>query len=306
MPKVSVIIPAYNPGSYLDEAIQSVVAQTFTDWECIVVDDGSTENLSRIEKMDPRIRLIRQPNRGVSAARNNAILNSTGEYIAFLDADDLYLPTKLEKQVKLMILDPRIGYCHTSFRLIDAAGVDIGPGYKCFAAETHTEMLEHGGFLCGTSIVTRRAIASAGLFDPLLRSGEDYDFALRVARFFRVAHISEYLYLYRQLRMSASSDHARMWASLRNVHERFLLSAEFSGDRHLADSVKHAVLRQRHLAGVIYYDAARRAVNDSRPFSAAIAILQATIYAPGYTLRSLVKYTFQKFRRTAKSRCGMP
>lgn len=299
MPKVSVIVPAYNPGPYLDEAIQSVIAQTFTDWECIVVDDGSTEDLSPVEKMDPRVRLIRQPNRGVSAARNNAIMNSTGEFIAFLDADDLFLPTKLEKQIEVMKGDPEIGYCHTSFRRVDAASADLGPGYECFASGTCTEMLERGGFLCGTSVVSRRAIAVAGLFDPLLRSAEDYDLALRVARFFRTAHLPEELYLYRQLGASASADWARMRASLRNVQERFLLSAKFSGDRRLAASVRCAGRRLRHIAGVLHYDAAREAVNGGRPVSAAISVARATACAPGYTLRSILNYPLQKFRRAA-------
>ena len=79
MPIVSVIIPAYNSGPYLDEAVQSVIAQTFTDWECIVIDDGSTEDLSRVEKMDPRVRLLRQANAGQAAARSRGLAVAGGE-----------------------------------------------------------------------------------------------------------------------------------------------------------------------------------------------------------------------------------
>ena len=109
MPTVSVVIPAYNSGPYLDGAVQSVIAQTFTDWECIVVDDGSTEDLSRVEKMDPRVRLIRQENRGTAAARNNAILHSVGEFIAFLDHDDRWMPGRLESMVGVIRADPLAG-----------------------------------------------------------------------------------------------------------------------------------------------------------------------------------------------------
>ena len=122
MPDVSVIIPAYNPGFYLDEAVQSVIAQTFTDWECIVVDYGSTEDLSRVEKMDPRVRLIRQPNRGAQAARHNAILGSRGDLVAFLDHDDIGFSEKLEKQIALMRENPEIVFCHTGLDVIDAEG----------------------------------------------------------------------------------------------------------------------------------------------------------------------------------------
>ncbi len=296
MPLVSVVVPAYNPGPYLNEAVKSVIAQTFTDWECIVVDDGSTEDLSPVERLDPRVRLIRQPNRGVSAARNNAIMNSSGDYIAFLDADDIFLPTKLEKQIKVMMADPDIGYCHTSFRRIDAVGADIGPGYECFAAGSYAEMLRRGGFLCGTSAVARRAVGCAGLFDPLLRSGEDYDFAMRVAFFFRTAHVPEELYLYRRLGVSASSNHARMRASLRNIHERLLLSAVFGGDRQAAACVRRAENRSRYSSGVAHYDAAREAVRAGRPIPAMAAIAGAVMCAPGYALGSLVKYPLQKLR----------
>src|SRR5438128_1933814 len=99
MPRVSVIIPAYDPGPYLEEALQSVIAQTYTDWEAIVVDDGSKQDLSFVAQMHPKIRYIRQDNAGVSAARNRGIAESTGEFIALLDADDLWLPEKLARQV---------------------------------------------------------------------------------------------------------------------------------------------------------------------------------------------------------------
>ena len=115
MPIISVIIPAYNSGPYLDEAVQSVIAQTFTDWECVVVDDGSTEDLSRVEKMDPRVRLICQPNRVTSPARNMGILKSKGESVALLDHDDLRRPGNPEKQVAAMAASPGAGICHTGF-----------------------------------------------------------------------------------------------------------------------------------------------------------------------------------------------
>src|SRR5690349_8602684 len=99
MARVSVIMPAYNPGRYLDLAVQSVIDQSFKDWELVIIDDGSTQDISYIAGKHSAIRLIRQDNLGLSIARNVGILSSTGEYIAFLDADDLWQPTKLERQV---------------------------------------------------------------------------------------------------------------------------------------------------------------------------------------------------------------
>ena len=125
MPKASVIIPAFNRAELLRETLDSVLAQTFTDWECVVVDDGSSEDLSFAGTLDPRIRLIRQPNQGVSVARNRGIAHSTGGLIAFLDSDDLWLPAKLEKQVAAMDADPTIGLCHTDYAVLDQNGNKI-------------------------------------------------------------------------------------------------------------------------------------------------------------------------------------
>ena len=102
MPIVSVIIPAYNSGPYLDEAVKSVIAQTFTDWECIVVDDGSTEDLSRVEKMDPRVRLLRQANAGQAAARNRGLAVAGGEIVSFLDHDDLWPQDRISWAVQAL------------------------------------------------------------------------------------------------------------------------------------------------------------------------------------------------------------
>ena len=100
MPAVSIVIPCFNRAEYLRLALSSVCAQTFTDWECIVVDDGSTEDLSFAMDIDPRIRLFRQRNMGISAARNRGIFGSIGSYIAFLDSDDLWMPEKLALQAE--------------------------------------------------------------------------------------------------------------------------------------------------------------------------------------------------------------
>lgn len=102
MPKVSVVIPAYNAMSYLPETVASVLNQTFEDYEVIVVNDGSKDDIKIwiAQLADTRIKLISQENQGLSGARNTGIAHAQGEYVAFLDADDLWAPTKLEKQVQ--------------------------------------------------------------------------------------------------------------------------------------------------------------------------------------------------------------
>jgi len=114
MPKISVIIPIYNAERYLSETIESVMAQTYSDWEIVAVDDGSTDKTPEIlkdheKKLSKKLCVITQKNSGVSIARNTAIAAARGEYIAFLDHDDLWLPEKLEKQVKLLDSNKKLG-----------------------------------------------------------------------------------------------------------------------------------------------------------------------------------------------------
>ena len=112
MKEISVVIPAYNHGRFLREAIDSVLAQTYAPLEIIVVDDGSTDDTEQIVRSyGDRVRYIRQQNAGVGAARNNGIANARGEYVAFLDSDDLWLPEKLAVQVEYMRRHPECAAC---------------------------------------------------------------------------------------------------------------------------------------------------------------------------------------------------
>ena len=129
MPVVSAIIPTYNFGRFLGEAIQSVLDQTFTDFELIVVDDGSTDDTREVVGSfnDSRIRYIYQENRGLPAARNTGIKASRGEYIAFLDSDDIWLTQNLELKVKSLDSHPDAGLvCSDGYNFDDATGAIIG------------------------------------------------------------------------------------------------------------------------------------------------------------------------------------
>src|SRR5687768_8169523 len=109
-PLISVIIPNYNYGIYLGQAIDSVLKQTYSKVEIIVVDDGSTDNSQDILiKYKEKITFIKQANKGVGAARNTGVKNSSGEFVSFLDSDDIWLPTKLERQLEVMLADDEIG-----------------------------------------------------------------------------------------------------------------------------------------------------------------------------------------------------
>jgi glycosyltransferase involved in cell wall biosynthesis len=189
-PKVSVIILTYNRAHLLCKAIQSVLNQNFQDFEIIIVDDASQDNTTEVVNSfsDKRIRYIRhQANRGEGGSRNSGVKNATGEYIAFLDDDDEWLPEKLSMQVLLLDNSPlKVGAVHTG-----CVEVDIESGEKLFTKITtmrgyiFQELLHQKDFITVSSILLRRiCFEKSGLFDESISYGLDYDMWLRISREF--------------------------------------------------------------------------------------------------------------------------
>lgn len=181
-PLVSVIIPAYNRGWVLKEAVDSVLAQDFPNFELIVVNDGSADNSSEIlASYGNKIRIVSQENRGVSSARNRGIGSSSGDYIAFLDSDDLWLPGKLSAQVAFFEKNPDALICQTE-EIWVKNGIRMNPGkrHKKMSGFFFEKSLE----LCLVSpsavMAKKRLFEIAGLFDETLPACEDYDMWLRV------------------------------------------------------------------------------------------------------------------------------
>lgn len=210
MPKVTVIIATYNAITYLPITVDSVIQQTFTDFEVLIVDDGSTdETVEWVSKLvDPRVRLISQANQGVAVARNQGIANAQGEYVAFLDADDLWEPTKLEKQVKCLEENPQVGLVNTSIVNIDEQGKPLG---AVNASDVEGNVLkyivEENLILCGSAPMVRRSCLEAVQgFDQKLMSAEDWDLWIRLAARYDFAVVREPLVLYRQHLNSKSNN----------------------------------------------------------------------------------------------------
>jgi glycosyltransferase involved in cell wall biosynthesis len=179
MPLVSVIIPFRNRISWLSEAIQSVLDQTYTDFELIVVDDGSDEEIAPEMIADSRIVYVRQENKGASAARNHGIDLATGKYIAFLDADDLFLPAKLEKQVGYMEAHPKVLFTHTSYRRMSATGEDLEimhPGR--FSGRISRELFFGCGIATPTVMIARHALGESLRFNESVHVGQGEDIIL--------------------------------------------------------------------------------------------------------------------------------
>lgn len=192
---VSVVIPTYNYGTYVTQALDSVLAQTLTPHEVIVVDDGSTDDTAdRIKSYEGHLRYIRQPNRGLSAARNTGLRAATGEWVALLDSDDVWLPPKLEMQASLCRSLPAVGIVatgHFSFTGPDPWAVVRVPPLAPPAVEVGLEdLLESGAFGSSSVIIRRDALEAVGLFDETLRSVEDLDMWLRIAARFPIQKLN--------------------------------------------------------------------------------------------------------------------
>jgi len=196
---VSVIIPTYNRGWIIKEAIDSVLAQKFDSYELIVVDDGSDDNTAEIlDKCGKKIRIIHQENHGVSAARNRGIISSSGRFIALLDSDDLWLPEKLNRQVSFFQNNPDAMICQTQ-------EIWIRNGKRVNPCKHHKKpagmIFEPSLSLCLVSpsavMFKRELVDRVGFFDETLPACEDYDLWIRVSLKYPVYLIDEALIIKR-------------------------------------------------------------------------------------------------------------
>jgi len=214
---VSVIIPCYNHGHYLPYALQSVLDQTLTYWEAIIVDDGSTDDTAAVaySVSDPRIRYIHQENKGLSAARNTGIRAAQGERLAFLDADDEWESTFLARCLETLEQDERLGFVYSRNSFIDAQGMLLpnSGGQALSHEQFRLRILEGGFFAVHAVLLRRRVLAAIGDFDTNLTSVEDWDLWLRISQYYPVLGIDESLARYRVYPGSMATNTARMHAS---------------------------------------------------------------------------------------------
>lgn len=203
---MSVIIPAYNSAKFLAESIRSVLDQTFQDFELIVVDDGSTDNTHEIvsDFASPKIKYLYQKNQGPPTARNAGIRASAGRYIAFLDADDLWLPAKLEYQLKAFRESPRTGVVFCDMHLwISEKSAIFGRPYlqRCVRplprGRVLDELLIRFFGHPSTLLVRKEVFDRIGLFDEKLRYCDDYDMLFRLATQFEFEVVPTPLVKYR-------------------------------------------------------------------------------------------------------------
>jgi len=196
-PLVSVIIPVYNGEQYLAEAIKSVFTQSYSNWELLVVDDGSTDKSAEIVEALTGACCIRQENKGVSAARNIGIKKAKGKLLAFLDSDDVWLPEKLSVQTKFMMEHSEIGFSITHQKIISDNKLDLPDWFDQLKLTR-----PHPGFVPSTLMVRKDVMSKVGGFDPNYSRGEDTEWILRAKDSGTKMHILKEVLLKRRFHLS--------------------------------------------------------------------------------------------------------
>jgi glycosyltransferase involved in cell wall biosynthesis len=279
-PTVSVVIPAYNAAWCVRKAIDSVLAQTWRDLELIVVNDGSTDDTQRVlAGYGDRIQVISQSNGGMSNARNAGIRAARGEFIAFLDSDDWWLPEKLERQVALMRTRPELGFCSCAARVEDVEG-DLLNLWKCpaWTGPFLVHLFQSGADVpgsCSGVLAYRRIVLAVGAFDETLRGVEDPDLWIRLAAVSEYACLPESMAVILRRPGSVSRNLEAMRNSAVQVMKK---------NRHLLPADLRGAYWRLCLAGV-YGDYAKGRYRSGRHLAAIQDVLRMLWLAPAKRAR---------------------
>jgi glycosyltransferase involved in cell wall biosynthesis len=208
---VSILLPVYNGATYLRESLDSMLRQSYQDFELIIIDDGSRDESARIIQSvnDDRIRFYRQDNRGLAATLNRAIALSRGEYLARQDQDDMSLPDRLEKQLRYLAAHPQCGLVGTWAEIV--SGTDKTGRVHQHAAEDYClkfDLLFDNPFVHSSVMLRKVAVEGVGMYstDPSRQPPEDFELWSRLSRKWAVANIPEVLHIYRETPTSMSRD----------------------------------------------------------------------------------------------------
>ncbi len=249
MPKVSVIIPAYNGAKYIKKTLSSVFNQTFKDFEVIAIDDGSQDQTKKILKnYGKKIRYIYQENKGTAAARNTGIKAAKGEYIAFLDQDDLWLPQKLEEQVKILDKKPKVGlvFCGSFLlnegRLVGFFHARLSITSAIPAKDIFNQLIEENFIPTLTVLLRKEAFDKLGLLREDLVGTDDHEMWLRVAEYgYRFEAVRKNLAIYRIHPEAQSRKFKNMYQNTAKIYDQ--LSKKYKFDRVQGKRIREAKKR---------------------------------------------------------------
>ncbi len=224
MPTISVVLPVYNGESTIGETIGSVLNQSFTDFELIVINDGSTDGTLAVlaEIVDDRLKIFSYANAGLSTSRNRGISHAAGEYIAFIDADDCWTPDKLAGQLNALMANPKAGLAYSWTDFIDVAGQFLRSGiHLSYSGNVYSKLLVYHFLENGSNALIRKSVLmQVGGFDEALTAAEDWDLHLKIAARYEFIAIPAVQILYRKMAQSMSQNTANQEAMSRKVLER--------------------------------------------------------------------------------------
>lgn len=223
---VTVVIATYNMGHYLPQAVQSVLNQTYPHVEVQIVDDGSTDSTTEVTgelSRDPRVRVFRQDNAGQTKAKNAGIVRARGEYIAFLDADDDWLPDKLMKQLPLFRDRPQLGVVYSDCLCMDDKGASLPKDPTVMYRGRISGRLLIENFVCfPTAVVRRRCLDELGAFDEKYAMGIDYELWLRLSASYEFDYLPDPTVRYRIWGGQMSKNYQRRYESAIKIMQSFL------------------------------------------------------------------------------------
>lgn len=253
-PLVSVVITTYNYAEYLPTAVESVLNQTYKNLEIIIVNDGSTDNTDGVilpYLKDKRIKYIKQENTGQASAKNCGIKNTSGDYIAFLDADDYWRSDKLEKQLNVFTNDNAVGVVYSGLKFINPNNeIDnfiILP--QMYSGHILQELFIDNFIGFSTAVVKKKCFNKVGLFDEGLAMAIDWDLWLRIACYYKFACINEPLLFYRYGHANMSQNSEKRIQCSDFVMRRFLLN---NRDKLKKETIKKAKTLTYNRRGAYY------------------------------------------------------
>lgn len=284
---ISIVIPTYNCSSYIGEAIESVLAQTLCEHEIIVVDDGSNDATEEIVKRRyPMVRYVRKEQGGVSSARNLGIATACGQYIAFLDADDIWEPGKLKKQIDLFKQRPELGMVFAENSTFDRNNNIVDKGFnkrnRLLKGDVVKNIFLRSYVTTSTVVVKQGVFDAVGVFEELLHAGEDDNMWMRIAMKYPIDLIDEPLVRYRITAGSLSRTHQNLMSGVKKHIE--LIQTKYLD---LYDRLGQAAIKQKYF--VVHFDEAYHCF-DLKLYQEARTFFRKSMQYKPSDIRSYVYY----------------
>lgn len=224
--RVSVVIATFNMGRYLPQAVQSVLEQSYPNVEVQIIDDGSSDDTAQVVQQwreDVRVRVHRQANAGQARAKNEGIARSTGQFVAFLDADDTWLPGKLARQMPLFVDRPQVGVVYSDYVRMDEKGLPLPKGTtRMYRGRVSGPLLVDNFVSFPSAIVRRECFAQHGVFDESLSMGIDYELWLRLSAHWEFDFVPEATVRYRIWSGQMSRNYRGRYEAGIGIMQRFI------------------------------------------------------------------------------------